>query len=276
MIPARGAGVGAGGHLGDLLSALLDGELGGGERAGAERHLATCAACRGELDGIAAARAAVRALPALDPPTAAISLPVLPALPALPWWRRPVVATVAAAAAAWLVVLAVGAGTVERTAPPVAAFVSSHDQAATPGTIATLTTAGAQVVPAPWPGTDSLARGWDLVAAVRRGDALQLVYSDGTDDVSVFEQRGELDWPALPPGGEVAEVAGRRVWVAPDGDRAVAVFEDGGMVVTVVAEGGADAALAMVGRVPDAGGDSLLDRARRAARGLVDTFSLRG
>ncbi|HLE39320.1 MAG TPA: zf-HC2 domain-containing protein [Acidimicrobiia bacterium] len=55
-------------HLGDVLSALLDGELGGTERGEAERHLAECEACRLELSLIESARGVVRALPSLEPP----------------------------------------------------------------------------------------------------------------------------------------------------------------------------------------------------------------
>ena len=55
-------------HLGDVLSALLDGELTQEEAATATEHLATCAECRAERDHLAEARQAVRALPVLDLP----------------------------------------------------------------------------------------------------------------------------------------------------------------------------------------------------------------
>lgn len=53
-------------HLGDLLSAYLDGEL---SPAGVEQvggHLAICRPCRSELQELDAARTAVRALPRLE------------------------------------------------------------------------------------------------------------------------------------------------------------------------------------------------------------------
>lgn len=262
------------GHLEDRLSALLDGELGPADEAGARRHLAGCAACRRELDGIAAARDAVRALPAVAPPPGFIDALVV--VRPLPWWRHPALATVAAAAAAWLVVLAIGAGTDRRTAPPVATFLAGHEQAVTAATVATLTTGQGTGVPEPWAGHEFLRPGWPLVAALRRGDAVQLVYSDGRSDVSVFEQRGDLDWSELPPGGRTVDVGDRRVWSSTDGARRMAVFEEDGMVVTVVATGPPDAALAAVEWVPDPGRGSWLDRARRAAQGLVDTFSFGG
>jgi hypothetical protein len=240
---------------------------------------------------VAAARSAVRALPMLAPPPGVLTVP----RPA--WWRRPVVGTVAAAAAAWLVVLALGAGVDGRTAPSLAAFLASHE-AATAGVGAPLdaslgvpvttavaaggaatagmVTASTAGVPDPWPGRSTLAAGWALVAAVRHGDAVQLVYTDGRSDVSVFEQRGELDWSALPAGGRTVEVGDRRVWRADDGIHRVAVFGDDGLIVTVVATGPPEAAVSVAGLVPDAGRGSWLDRARRAAQGLVDTFSFRG
>ena len=55
-------------HLGEMLSALLDGELTQEEAATATEHLATCAECRAERDHLAEARQAVRDLPVLDLP----------------------------------------------------------------------------------------------------------------------------------------------------------------------------------------------------------------
>lgn len=55
-------------HLGDLLSALLDGELSVTEEVVARRHLETCGLCTNELVEIETARTLVRGLPAVDPP----------------------------------------------------------------------------------------------------------------------------------------------------------------------------------------------------------------
>jgi anti-sigma factor RsiW len=57
-----------GDHLGELLSALVDSELTPEEERQAERHLATCPACRAERDRLAQLRDAVRDLPELDLP----------------------------------------------------------------------------------------------------------------------------------------------------------------------------------------------------------------
>lgn len=55
-------------HLGDALSALLDGELSPHAAATARRHLAACPRCAAELEAVDEARRAVRSLPLIDPP----------------------------------------------------------------------------------------------------------------------------------------------------------------------------------------------------------------
>lgn len=65
-------------HLGELLSALLDGEVSSEERSRIDDHLVGCGRCRSELDELASARAAVRSLPLLEVPPTAVSLPVPP------------------------------------------------------------------------------------------------------------------------------------------------------------------------------------------------------
>lgn len=57
-------------HLGDELSALLDGELAPDEAAAAQAHLRECAFCTSELAAFDRARSAVRSLPMVDPPGA--------------------------------------------------------------------------------------------------------------------------------------------------------------------------------------------------------------
>jgi len=54
------------GHLGDRLSAYLDGELSTAEQRQVSYHVVTCAQCRGELHDLDRARIAVRSLPGMD------------------------------------------------------------------------------------------------------------------------------------------------------------------------------------------------------------------
>jgi anti-sigma factor RsiW len=57
------------GHLGDLLSGLLDRELSIEEEFAARQHLDECTACALELENVRLARSWVRGLPAVEPPS---------------------------------------------------------------------------------------------------------------------------------------------------------------------------------------------------------------
>ena len=57
-----------GAHLGEELSAYLDGELVTMEMPAVMEHLASCADCRDELADLDRSRTAVRALPGVEPP----------------------------------------------------------------------------------------------------------------------------------------------------------------------------------------------------------------
>jgi len=87
-------------HLEETLSAWLDDELAPAARREAARHLEDCAACRSELDLVAGARAAVRALPVRVPPAGFLDDLLPPAALALRPRRRAVWALAAAAASA--------------------------------------------------------------------------------------------------------------------------------------------------------------------------------
>ena len=95
------------GHLGDRLSAYLDGELLTLEHRRVTKHLVDCADCRAELQDLDRARIAVRSLPGVET-TMTGEIPTTP----VPRRRRRIVAggIGAAAAAALLVGLAVGGG----------------------------------------------------------------------------------------------------------------------------------------------------------------------
>jgi anti-sigma factor RsiW len=56
-------------HLGEQLSALVDGHLDAGAAAAARAHLASCPACARELEVIAATRSWLRGLPSIDAPS---------------------------------------------------------------------------------------------------------------------------------------------------------------------------------------------------------------
>jgi anti-sigma factor RsiW len=95
------------GHLGDRLSAYLDGELVTLEHRRVTKHIVDCADCRVELQELDRARIAVRSLPGVET-TMTAEIPAT----LVPHRRRRIIAggIGAAAAAALLVGLAVGGG----------------------------------------------------------------------------------------------------------------------------------------------------------------------
>ena len=101
-------------HLGELLSAHLDGELLDHERARVGGHLQECDRCRAELAELASARALVRSLPILEMPVAVREAVGMAPDPS-PLRRHPGMWVGAAAAAAALVF--VGAAIVTAPEP---------------------------------------------------------------------------------------------------------------------------------------------------------------
>lgn len=108
-------------HLGDALSAWLDGELAPAARREAEGHLQACAGCQEEMEEIRQARAAVRSLPVRVPPPDLLGGLVTP-LRAREPRRRAAWALAAAAAAA----VAVFLPREPSVAPVLPALVDSH------------------------------------------------------------------------------------------------------------------------------------------------------
>ncbi len=140
-------------HLGDAVSALLDGELGDGEAEAVRAHLAGCQACDAERAAISQARSWLRGLPAAEPPTdlyerllaaspGEVHAPGPPASPSSPGeatvtslaearrdrrrWRVGV-AAMSACAAATLVVLGIVAPHEPSTSPPLGRYIAAHE-----------------------------------------------------------------------------------------------------------------------------------------------------
>jgi anti-sigma factor RsiW len=89
-------------HLGELLSAYLDGELPPAEQGAVLAHLRECAACRVELAELDVARTAVRALPLLEAPPLVAPEQVAAVIPLHQRWS----VRIAAAAAAGVIAVA--------------------------------------------------------------------------------------------------------------------------------------------------------------------------
>ena len=90
-------------HLGDLLSAFLDGELTPDEHNRVTAHLAICSSCQEELEETHKARASVRSLPLIEAPQW-----VMASEPAEPQ-RRPLAWAAAAAAAVLVITIGIAA-----------------------------------------------------------------------------------------------------------------------------------------------------------------------
>ena len=113
-------------HPGDLLSAMLDGELTPGEVAGVRAHLEACPDCQRELDRISETRTLVRDLPAVDPPFGFYERMVRPRYR----WARAGVAALAGAAAVSVGVMAFAAPREPHVTPHVAQLVDAHTASA--------------------------------------------------------------------------------------------------------------------------------------------------
>lgn len=120
-------------HLGDRLSALLDGELVADERRAAEAHLAACASCRDELAATASTRAVLRGLPVVDAPFGFYERLLRRSSAATPGRRRRGLAGVAAGAAAAVALLVLATPSAEPVDPAVDDLVARHAASAWAG-----------------------------------------------------------------------------------------------------------------------------------------------
>ncbi len=261
-------------HLGDTLSALVDGELPADEQAAARRHLEGCPECRDELAATQAVALTIRGLPPVDAPFGFYE-GLLRGRGFAVADRRPLRVGLAVATVAAAVALAVGlAGDLGGTevSPQVDDMVDVHQAGFVPRD-------GFETVPAEDMDTVEVPRelegGFEREAVYQRSsdDMVAVAYRSGPDTVSVFEQPGELDTDSLDAAmDEMAHDA----W-AMDIDGLHAVVADRGHVVyTVVGDASMAAIMALVSHLPDGPAPSLVERARDAGTEVVWTFGLGG
>ena len=127
--------------------------------------------------------------------------------------------------------------------------------------------------PAAAPGT--LADGYQRMGIYKSGSVLQVLYSDGVYDLSLFQQQGRLRPSELPGKGQRVSVQGATGWRYPWPGGQLVVWSAGGRVFTAVSDAPADQVLTAVRSLPKVpGGElSLLGKIRRAAQALVQPFS---
>jgi anti-sigma factor RsiW len=109
------------GHLGETLSALVDGQLSHDDEAAALDHLAGCGPCAAELAATTAMRNLVRALPPVEPLRPLVAAPPQP-------HHRPgrLTGVLAAAAASVAMLLLSGVQHDAGSGPQVAQLVQVH------------------------------------------------------------------------------------------------------------------------------------------------------
>lgn len=127
-------------HLGDALSALLDGELSMAQQETARAHLARCPECTEELSAVGQARSWVRGLPQVDPPFGFYErilgdrpLPGITPFGARPGLRRRAGVAAFGAAAAAVTVLGVGSPAARPVNPSMPRLVEAHATSASVG-----------------------------------------------------------------------------------------------------------------------------------------------
>lgn len=258
------------GHLGDVLSALVDGELTPDEETAARAHLEGCAACRDELDATRATADLVRGLPAVDPRFGFYERMLRPGFGGVDRRRmRTGVAVASMAAAVALVVGLVANLGADEVTPAVDDMVEVHQAGFLPST------GFDPVAPDEMAGLDvpvELDGGFERQAAYERpgDDTVAAAYRSGSDTVTVFEQDGALDTDSLAPDMEAMDA---HAWAmeAADGLHAV-VLERDGVVYTVVGEASMAVLMVVGGDLPDGADPSLLQRARDAGTEVVWTF----
>jgi hypothetical protein len=252
-------------HLGELLSAQLDGELDGEEAAEVERHLATCAECRAELEATSAVRTAVRAAPAIDPPFGFYERMLRGGRRTNPARRWQAAAAVLGVAAAWVLAIGLIADPREAKESPRVETV----RAALAGQVTLrAATAGADLALP------------DQINGLRRGRAFTttgggtlVVFGDSPKSwIGVQTKPGKVDWSTLTGGlrHPVAGVPGDP-WRSTDpAAMAAIVYESNGVGVTVAGPVDQATLEAVARQLPPAGDPSVLDRLAEGLRTLVD------
>jgi negative regulator of sigma E activity len=116
-----------------------------------------------------------------------------------------------------------------------------------------------------------LADGYRRIGLFRDQGHVQLIYSDGLYDLSVFEQPGTVRGADLPPHGERVSVASRPGWRYSWAGGQVVVWGAGGTVYTAISDAPVDQVLLAAASIPGAATarPSLLDKLHRACAVLL-------
>jgi len=261
------------------LSAFLDGETDEEETAAISEMVAQSVEARNQLEELRQVRQRVRDLPLLDPPADVWRL--LAGGSSLAPRRRTrsraqsLAVGAVASIAFWAAVFSSDNLSASVT-PEVGSAVSAH-ASVLPGDLApdfgVNEMPGHEVMPEALPGME-------LIRLDRSGSMTHAMYSDGSLEISVFEQPGRVKWEALPPG-EPVTLGRAPAWQGEIDGYEVLVVERRRTVYIIVAE----PAVAMLDKemasdmgdsMPGRGDPSFGDRLGRAADQVVEVFGFRG
>jgi hypothetical protein len=264
-----------GGHLGELLDARVDGELTVEQEAVVDAHVATCPACRAELEATERVKRWVADLPDVAPPFGFFEkiLHGGPRSRRQRWPMRLGAMSLAATASIWFGVI--GLARMDGSPPGVPAlssFVNRHMKTAPP----------AERAPAPRSARDEaealglpdeLTGGYQLYRVVVQDEQEWALYTDYTSVISVFVSAGELDPLSLPDGSELLRFEGQLVWLVPSEAGELVVAQRGDSVVVVVGPVLTGPSVAEDVEPPSIR-DSISDHIEAAGRGLFEAFGL--
>jgi len=257
--------------VGALLSAYLDDELNAAERSRVDAAILGDPKLRAELDGLAVARDLVRDLPLLELPERlseqlTARTPLGPVVRPRRRARTRAFALSALASVAFWGMVATSGG-VTAVTPDLAGVVGAH-------ALAVAKPVAAEADPSIMFTAPGSVDRFELVYAGRRGKLAHAMYTDGSTEISVFEQPGRIDWSKVPNVGERFDLADSDGWTGQVEGQEVMLIERGGMVYTLVAS--APAELAEMSAVMPGDNENWFDQLRRASYRTVRFFGLSG
>lgn len=274
----------------ELLDGYADDELTTDERAAVGELLASSADARATLAEIERARSLVRGLPPVDPPFGFYERLIPRLRQAEPPGRDRrrnrlglAVASVGAVAAAVVLVVAI-APVGDRFAPPVEELGERHAVLASatqelPEGYAEVDDVDAEVR-APYEAPAQMPDEYRRVGVFRTADGIHVLYANGVTVVSVFEQRGRVDWSGLPAGGTRVSVDGDDAWMvetesAAPGTETIVVARDD-VVLTIVGRAPHAVMVEIVEAIPDPPAPAISDRVDGAMRWVAEGFGFPG
>ncbi len=266
------------GHLDDLLSAHVDGELTPQEQAVVNAHVGVCAACRAELTATERAKRWLTGLPEVQPPFGFYERMLLdgsgPRSKQGRWSVRVGAVSLAATASIWFGVIGLAGVNGSRPGgmPPLSSFVNLHLHASTPKQEKAAAPAIEQeAVRRGLP--SELSGGFHLYRLAEQGEETWALYTDYRQVISVFVEPAVIDPAELPGGSSLQRFDDQVVWLVPTEAGQAVMAQRGDNVVVVMGElvGGTSVAEEVH---PPTIGDSILDHVDAAGRGLFEAFGL--